>query len=87
MRVSRVPSTPCDHCGKVNDAVTPMGDYDPDPGSISLCGYCCGILIFDRNLRTRALTSREMEVLKTLPVWPAIEHARRSLREFLARRN
>jgi hypothetical protein len=74
-----LPKCACPHCGARLDAVTGAsfaGGEDlpprpvPEPGSVTLCWHCAGVLVFDSQMRIRRADPRlEARVLKE---WPAV---------------
>jgi hypothetical protein len=58
----RVPPVTCLNCKAVNDGATCVGEEDgtPSPGSISVCGECGHIMIYDTDMTLRELTDKEM---------------------------
>ena len=72
-----VPNAPCPGCGYKMDRATCVSDHAaaPKPGDYTICINCSEILIFDRKLRTRRPTDREMIALQTGCRWPMVQKA------------
>jgi hypothetical protein len=70
------PETRCLNCGKLIDGATPVGGgRAPQEGDISICLDCHHLMIYDANMRVRALTDEEVveiagepEVLRAMKV-------------------
>jgi hypothetical protein len=79
MRSGKVPPSPCPSCGKVLDGATGVGEergIKPEPGAITICGYCAAVLVFGGGLKLRKMDPTEAEhVLKTNPVAKIILNA------------
>lgn len=58
----RVPMTKCPSCGQEHDAVSGR-KAAPVKGDLSICFRCEAVLIFEKDLTTRALTTSEWEAL------------------------
>lgn len=64
MKSSRTKESICPGCGAKLDAATSTdGDYDPKPGSVSICAYCGSIAIFEDDMSLRPLTQEEIDEL------------------------
>lgn len=74
---AKLPSSPCTHCGKMmNDATSLDGDedYRPEPGNVTLCIYCCNIMVYADDLTLRDPTAAEIETMKQTGEWAYVEH-------------
>jgi hypothetical protein len=60
---TRLEPSPCPYCGKMNDAASAPGEQAPRPGDLGVCLTCASPLIYDDNLRTRALTEDDWREL------------------------
>lgn len=51
----------CPSCGKMLSGATNIDgkQHAPNPGDLSICGYCGQMLTFDDSRRPRALTQQE----------------------------
>jgi hypothetical protein len=83
----RKAASPCPFCGKVMDCASNIeGKGAPEPGDVSLCIYCGGVMIFDRELVGRKPTDPELFALALSDCWPTVERARRAIMIELHRR-
>lgn len=81
-----VPPTRCPHCGRLLGAATSVGgDVRPTPGDPTVCLACGRTLVFDDELRPRAVPEGWLE---TLPgnVRSVIEQAQQLALEYQRRR-
>lgn len=59
-KARRLPVSKCLSCGIANDAATPVGgDYEPEPGSITVCLLCGHVMAYAEDLQLRELTREE----------------------------
>lgn len=66
----------CRRCGEKLDANTGVEEGTrPEPGSVSICGYCGTLSLYDDGLRLRAPTPEERLELQRSPVWNVIARA------------
>lgn len=63
MPAYRVPMTKCPSCGQTHDAASGR-KAAPVEGDLSLCIQCEAVLIFEKDLTLRALTTSEWEELR-----------------------
>jgi hypothetical protein len=64
MKQSRLPLSFCGACGERLDACTdPLGEADPKPGDLCVCGYCGRGHLFTDDLRQRLVTKEDFESL------------------------
>ena len=47
-------------CGKINDAATPIGHGKPKPDDVAVCIGCASVVVYDKDLRLRRPTGKEM---------------------------
>jgi hypothetical protein len=60
--MTRVPPTPCIHCGHINDyAADVLGDHRVKPGDIAICFQCAGVMTYDEELKLIELAEGEIE--------------------------
>jgi hypothetical protein len=60
-RTTRVASDACPACGTINDAATPIGSRGgPSPGDVGVCLGCASVVVYDKNLKLRRPTGKEM---------------------------
>lgn len=62
-QTSRLPASLCEHCGYLLDAATSVHHRRPEPGDLTICASCTGVLIFRDDLRPTKLTEAEREAL------------------------
>lgn len=57
------PETPCPYCAGVLEAATPAkpDEPEPEPGDITICFTCAGILVFGHDLSPREPSRAELE--------------------------
>lgn len=73
----RTPPNKCSNCGYLLDACFGLGhDSQPGPGSVSICGRCGKITLFDENLELRDPTEAERTEILSLP---SVQAARRAV--------
>lgn len=60
---TRVPETPCPHCGVLLSGTTDKSGKAPTPGAYSACVQCAGISMFTEGLGLRAVTDDEMAAM------------------------
>lgn len=64
MKSLKIKESICLGCGVKLDAATSTdGDFDPQPGSISICAYCGSIAIFKDDMSLRPFTQEEIDEL------------------------
>lgn len=81
-----VPKTECPYCGKVNDLASSFkGKEKPEPGDISICIKCAGILVFDEELRIRRPTDSELINIQTSQSWSEVAKVIQAVRAFKSR--
>lgn len=69
----RTEESVCSKCGNSLDACTGLNlENQPEPGDVSICGYCGQVMIFGVNLTLREPTLQEQ---KSLCKDSAIAHA------------
>jgi hypothetical protein len=74
------PESHCLNCGKLIDGATPVdGGRAPQEGDISICLDCHHLMIYDANVRVRALTDEE---IVEIAGEPEMLHAMKILGEF-----
>jgi hypothetical protein len=68
-RETRHPSITCPLCGATRETsyAHDGSDVVPSPGDLSVCRYCCAVMIFDDEMRPRPLTQAETMDLLTTP--------------------
>ena len=67
MRESRVPESPCPHCGKKLDAAAdPLGTATPSPGDLTLCLDCGEMSEIGADLRLGPLSPGALERIENL---------------------
>jgi hypothetical protein len=72
----------CPFCGHRCNRCATTDDAPPKPGDISLCLRCAEVSVFDRELRLRRASPRELTRLKSDPDWLKVERMRRAIRHF-----
>jgi hypothetical protein len=70
----------CPFCGHRCNRCATTDDVPPKPGDISLCLRCAEVSVFDRELRLRRASPRELTRLKSDPDWRKVERMRRAIR-------
>lgn len=79
---TRVPTSRCLHCGRVNDAATPVDDNaTPEPGNITVCFVCGHIMAFDTEMKLRELTISEILEVAGDERILAVQRARKRMAE------
>jgi hypothetical protein len=65
--VTRLRLSLCPHCGAMLDAAVHIeeGSRPPEPGDVTMCGACAGVMVFDAHVVPRAPTPGEMEYART----------------------
>jgi hypothetical protein len=83
-RTTRTDPDVCPACGKLNDAATPIGSGNkPGPGDVAVCIGCASVVIYDKDLRLRRPTGREM---RQLAKDPRVAVGRAAVREMIRER-
>jgi len=54
-----IPKSRCPFCGYRSEAASTPGDKSPEPGHIAVCISCASVLMFNEDLRLRAMTQGE----------------------------
>lgn len=60
---SRVPPSPCPHCGVVLDACNSADGGKPEPGCHTICISCLNVSVFDDELRMAKVTQEEIDAM------------------------
>ena len=54
-----IPESRCPFCGYRSETASAPGDKSPEPGHIAVCISCASVLVFNDDLRLRAMTQAE----------------------------
>jgi hypothetical protein len=81
MKTTRLPEMACLSCNKaLSAATTPLGNYSPEPGNVTVCWYCGHIMVFGEGLRLRELAPDEIIDIAGDKTILAIQRARSKVR-------
>jgi hypothetical protein len=71
----------CRTCGYDFDSATAVkGDSAPEPGSISICGNCGELAVFEDDRLVREPTEAELAELMASKVWVKVDAAQKLIR-------
>jgi len=54
-----IPKSRCPFCGYLSEEASAPGDASPKPGHVAVCISCASVLVFNDDLRLRAMTPTE----------------------------
>lgn len=64
----------CPVCREVLDGATDFFKaHVPEPGAVSVCGYCGQLLIFAEDLTVRIPTALELREIQASQTWPLLK--------------
>jgi len=75
----RTEPTRCPYCGHTLDcASSEQGGDKPEPGDVSICLGCAGLLVFGDDGRTRKPTGSETFAILMSADWPTVDRMRKA---------
>jgi hypothetical protein len=79
----RCPDAACPYCGRVNAYSFGLTTPDPEPGDVTICGYCASCGIYTDEFLIRVPTAEEQVYLDDAP---DVQAARWAVLESIKRR-
>lgn len=62
-KTTKLPASRCPLCGLESNAASSPEGATPDPGDITICMHCAGLLVFTDDMRLRTATNAEIAEL------------------------
>lgn len=86
--ITRIPEHRCPYCSHQLSAIAELKPQGaPNPGDVTVCINCAGLLVLNDNLQARRPTMDELGQIANSEDWPEIARTVRSVKAFaLARK-